>query len=128
MSLFIEPDSSSDYRVSGPVDIAVWSDHDDVVFEGVTLCSYSAEGALLDSTRIGDFSMPLDTHHVNTTFEQRPRYIVLDHPEFREYGLWTHYVLWTNETFREEGGSPGAETQQFAYRPPERPGTCGATS
>jgi len=127
VSMNLETYSDSDYRVTGEVFIAIW-DRDDVTFEDVTLCLFSADGSILNSTILGDFRMPSDERRVEISSADRPRYVVVDHPGMREHEMGTGFIVWTNDSVRDEGGLPEWEIQNFDYQPPERPGTCGTTS
>lgn len=126
VSVYLSPDVTSEYRVSGEVSVALWN-RSDVVFSDVRICLYGTEGSLLNSTRVGDFSMPSDEHGVEIASDRRPRYVVIDHPGFREHRLGSGFVVWTNESFRDDNNYPEEEIQGFDYHPPERAGTCGTT-
>jgi len=127
VSVYLSPEVTPAYSVSGEVFVALWN-RSDVVFSDVQICLYGAEGSLLNSTTVSDFSTPSDEHEVEVTTDRRPRYVVVDHPGFREYRLGSGFIVWTNDSFRDDNNYPEGEIQGFDYQPPERPGTCGATS
>lgn len=113
------------YTINGTVhfDIAIG---DNKEFEHVTLCLYSQNGEILNSTDLGTFTAPSDSTTVRITADRRPRYVVVDHPEFREYPDFGPAVVhWTEDYVREDVDDPATSIEEFDYEYPTDAGKCG---
>lgn len=58
----------------------------ETTFEDVMLCLYDDSGTILNSTVIGDLKTPEDKASKAISADQRPSYIIVDHPRFASYG------------------------------------------
>ncbi len=120
--------SNDEFVTNGTVGIEL-SVEDTVRFENLTACAYDERGRLLTSTNLGTYHMPRTQKNISITTERKPRYVIVDHPGFREFdGLVAGIFHIRNNSLRQTGGNPDEYIQEFEYRPPTEPGECGETA
>ncbi len=91
-------------------------------FSNVTLCLYDAEGAVLNSTVIGDLSPPVDHETVRISANTTPKYVVADHIGFHQYRKMQVMFLVHKSGDFTSGFSYDAIS--FDYPRPNRSRTC----
>jgi len=91
-------------------------------FSNVTLCLYDAEGAVLNSTVIGDFSSPIEHETIRISANTTPKYTVADHIDFHDYeNMGIRFLV-----HKPDGLSSGFSYDAigFDYPRPERRSHC----
>lgn len=97
-----------------------------VTFENVTLCMYDSNGTVLAEESLGTFSTP----SASSTFEVRSgqvvKYIVVDHPRFRDYSEFgPGLYVWADDHYRDVGGYLDQAQDDFPYPRNDMKGRCG---
>lgn len=91
-------------------------------YEHVMLCLYDQSGTTLASRDLGTFSKPTDYTTASIRTGEIPRYIVIDHPEFREYAFDYEILVWNPDQERYETGLP--RDIEFQYPRNDTVGEC----
>lgn len=115
------------YSTNGTVRFQFASEQN-VTFERVRLCAYTESGSLLSAKEVGNFTSPHTVTRFSLNLDRQPGYVFVDHPRFREFDVVPEIFDWTHDRPRLEGGYPEEYIDQFEYRPPTEPGTCGTVS
>lgn len=97
-----------------------------VTFENVKLCLYDSNGTVLAEENLGTFSPPSASSPFEVRSGQIAEYIVVDHPNFRDYpdfgpGLY----VWVGDHYRDLGGYLDEAQDDFSYPRNNMMGQCG---
>lgn len=76
--------SQSDFRLNVTISFSLHVP-DQTTFEHVRLCMYTPSGAVLNATDLGQFKTPQHRSTTTISADDRPEYLVVDHPDFDSY-------------------------------------------
>jgi hypothetical protein len=128
VSLNLQTHQNGDYRINGTVEVELAIENE-IEFNAVMACVYDEQGQLLTSDNLGTFKTPRDTARLSVRTDIQPTYIIVDHPEFREYDSIAAAIFhWRDDRIRDTTGNPEEYIQAFEYIAPTQPGECGQTS
>lgn len=114
------------FSSNGTVNLQYATD-EDVTFEQVTLCVFTATGELQTSRVIGDLEPRYSSLQFHIDLQEKPGYIFVDHSKFRNHGIAPEIFDWTRDPPLLTNQFPEEYIGEFDYTPPTEPGTCGST-
>lgn len=119
---------SGPYTIDGRI-IVSYPRSESEVFNDVMICFYDDDGSLISGKNLGDFHAPYDAAQISMSFETKPRYAIVDGPQFRKYPSFNFLTIeWTDEHVRHNLDTPRELFDDLSYHPPTDPGVCGRTS
>lgn len=114
-----------DYVINGSLELR-YVEEESAVFHDVMLCVFDDTGDVLASANLGTLEAPIDSEQVSMSFNDEPKYVIVDHLRFRE----GHDVDPLVREWHDEGtrplGLPEDDIVEFEYRPPQESGACGS--
>lgn len=94
-------------------------------FNEVMLCLYDENRTILNQTSIGDLSSPTDEARAIVSAKQRPKYIVVDHPQVRTYGeTYLSFIRYEGDMYYEVWNPSEHLGQAFGYPRHNETGRC----
>jgi len=95
-------------------------------FEDVTLCLYDGDGNVLNSTIVGTVTGRFDNATFAISSDERPAYIVFDHPKFHDYEtMYPRTLFWTEHGYYQNSrASVGSIQNDFEYPRHNETGRC----
>ena len=113
--------SDTGFRYDGPVRLEVIDGN--LTVEGVWVCMYDSDRTLLGTERVGTLSDEESIQNVSIRLDERPKFIIVDHPEFRRYPQFSYEALVYVSSL---GGysDTRSDNYELEYSPDEMKGGC----
>lgn len=114
--------NESGFYASGSVSLQL--SRSDVSFEHVMLCLYDENETIIKAIDVGTLTTPNSKVNVTVRTETIPKYVLVDHPRFREYPSFEHelYVYLRSENLFSHTYT--SDVRDFEYPKSDTVGEC----